>query len=164
VLFVHNGLPSATRDALGDRPSARCRSTEGRSINATSSATSSSRLKAGRSGTCEPVTSRRMAEMIRLRESSSQLAWSARPRCRSSASLLKSRRMTTDAWDNRLPTAALFVSELRSGRTAHAGHSATWLWRQCVLRLVRRWHPTYGATPLSLKLPRSWRLLSYCLD
>jgi hypothetical protein len=35
-------------------------------MNATSSATSSSRLKAGRSGTCEPVTSRRLAEMIRL--------------------------------------------------------------------------------------------------
>jgi len=35
-------------------------------MNASSSATSSSRLKAGRSGTCEPVTSRRMAEMIRL--------------------------------------------------------------------------------------------------
>ena len=35
-------------------------------MNATSSATSSSRLKTGRSGTCEPVTSRRVAEMIRL--------------------------------------------------------------------------------------------------
>ena len=98
-------------------------------MNATSSATSSSRLKAGRSGTCEPVTSRRMAEMIRLQ----RVFFAACLACSPALSIVGVTPEKSPYDDRRLgqsaATAAVFVSELRSGRTAHAGHSATWLWR-----------------------------------